>query len=894
MSRRIAPLAVLFAFTVALPCLADEQAVEFRPGGAAFGAHFMPGAWMQRTVTVSNPTDSFKHVKISGVANLPSRGETHFSRAIRVPPRSVRTTDIAMIGGIPGQTLGNTAGARVQHQEDYILYNADNGARLARGFGMALKIEPDSFVVGTVRGRDLKEDDSSFLAPDVRKTRPTPFGGEVAFVTSSQQSLPGRWYGYSMVRMLLCMEADFGTLRPSQRQAIIDWVRRGGVLLISSPTTMRSLPAEISTLAGVEAGETFYIEALAVDGVNGKSVKADLGKPMPMVALMPLTAQVVLEHDNLPLLTRQSQGLGAVYTLATPVAAMQDPGLAPVWAFIRESCNRKPAISTEDFVHDDPAMESSSLITTVSQRASGLKGAPRQEALDLLDDMKAYMAPGKSALSSIAGRRGPGRIVPVSILLALAALVGLAGLLLRLKRRGELLWLFLVPISIAGGFAFHFAAGLSSDRARLSYVGVITGLGDDSVRVQELYQFYSGPDGRSVTFQSPSGVISPIGGVSSSVLSLSEIHTGAGVSLNNLQLHPNDTTGVYVDDVQGGRRFSPRLSFGGAGLAGVIDNELGFSISNAVIMTNRRTYKIGDISSGRSNLLVRRQDMLSPVEVVNLNERASMLQSAGGRVAARAPREPRGEPAARRNLSMIYTSGDFTGSLVHDRLDAIRSRLIGGMIPFSRRTPRNSSPTLGGIEGDCGADARPVLIGYAQANLADPLADDSVERQGWCAVIWPLDIVSPAPGEKVSIPSGFSRVSFEASPLYNSISEKFSVVTNDGGMRMTVSPPPGISLENPTIGLEVNVQARTCRVTIVGLPPASQKQAHNLRRLDGVVLQTFDRPDGLVRLEIENAERFATPEGGYAIGICMERINDSNALDNMIRSIEVDLEGTVR
>ena len=187
-----------------------------------------------------------------------------------------------------------------------------------------------------------------------------------------------------------------------------------------------------------------------------------------------------------------------------------------------------------------------------------------------------------------------------------------------------------------------------------------------------------------------------------------------------------------------------------------------------------------------------------------------------------------------------------------------------------------------------------MLIGYAQANLADPLADDSVERQGWCAVIWPLDLISPAPGEKVSIPSGFSRVSFEASPLYNSISEKFSVVTNDGGMRMTVSPPPGISLENPTIGLEVNVQARTCRVTIVGLPPASQKQAHNLRRLDGVVLQTFDRPDGLVRLEIENAERFATPEGGYAIGICMERINDSNALDNMIRSIEVDLEGTVR
>ena len=898
MKRSCLLLVALSVFTSSVVCMAQsEQSVDFRSAGGAFPVHFVPGTWMQRSVLINNSSDAFHRVKASALSNLPGRGETAFSTVLNVPPRSSRTVDISMIAGTPRDTMVSKGQTVRHHEQAFVAYDAESGERLGRSFGMSTMLSPDDLTVALVRHVSL-DDDAAYLLGKMDKGKviqASPLGDDVRGLSTSLHSLPTVWQGYSMIKLLVLMEADIHLLMPSQRQAIMNWVRRGGVLIISSPRTMHNIAdTEISRFAGVISVGAHYTTRLGVKGISQtRQITLDFDEPVPMAQLMPTTATVLATSDSMPLVVRQRRGQGTVFSLATSVRALGDSRLEGFWAQVSHAILQRTAIRTEDFVHDDPEEETSASIAVLEHRMSSFDDSSRPQAQRLLDEMKAFMAPGKSALNSIAGRAGPGRIVPVSIMLALAIVVGLVGLLLRLRRRGELLWLVLIPVAIAGGLAFHTYGRLSSDEPRLSFVGVVSGLDDDHARVQEIYQYYSGPDAHSVDFESGlTGTIRPIGAAGSSMLSLSEVFSFGKVMLKDVKLNPNDTTGAYVDAVIEGRSVRPTVSFDATGVRGNVNNMMGFDLSDAIIYANRMTYRVGVLPKGSTDIAIGRNDLLGAVELKNLNEQVSLLDNR--RKSVHAPgKMPRSTPSKnRRGQLMITTSGDFTGSLMRDYIDPIKSRLISSMVAIPQRFAR---VTLNNQGRDDVVDPRPVLIAYANRNLADPMPENAAPRQGWTAIIWPIEIVAPDPGQAVSIPPGFTHVVINASSFYNPITETWGPIISNSGLRMTAWPPDGIELKDVVVNLRIHINARSYRMKVMGLTQAQQNQPATSKNIKGVQVADFERPDGVINVSVGDADRFATPDGGYAIFIRMERIDPGEeSIDNMIKSIEVDLGGTSR
>ena len=141
-------------------------------------------------------------------------------------------------------------------------------------------------------------------------------------------------------------------------------------------------------------------------------------------------------------------------------------------------------------------------------------------------------------------------------------------MMLRLRRRGELLWLVLAPGAIAVA-AVLYVAGLSQTTPkRLSFVGLVTGLGDGRTRVQEVYRYYSGPESRTLDFSAgcEDGLMMDVGQVQGgSVGSLRDADRPGDASCRTRAIGINADRALYVDGVVSGLGFQPVLTFDAKG-----------------------------------------------------------------------------------------------------------------------------------------------------------------------------------------------------------------------------------------------------------------------------------------------------------------------------------------
>jgi len=550
-----------------------------------------------------------------------------------------------------------------------------------------------------------------------------------------------------------------------------------------------------------------------------------------MVALCVSEAEVLLTGNGLPLLTRHRFGQGHVYVLSVPTGAIKDPSLHFVWKHF----------------------------------------APAQQARPSVDD-GAFAAPARRAIDAIAGRPAPSVTTPLTVLGVIAALALIAGLILRLRRRGEILWLVMVPAALVCGVVLWGIAQSRTAPEHLSYIGLVSGLENDVARAQYLFGYYSGPGSRELTFSAggPRGLIEDIGLKAQAAFGRHETLCGPSVMLPGRSVQEDSTALFGVDAVVRTGAITGSLTFDSAGLTGQLTNNVGVDISSAIIYVNGQTYSLGDLPAGRTaSVSVGVDDHLGAVTFVKRyaagktgaawdlpkpKRRRTTRPAGPGRRRVRRPARRSGAKARRRGPATVVAEGNFTSSAVQD---ALFTALLGRFL---------TQPKIGR-----NVDRSAVLIGYTDSSLIDPLGGRELKRHGKCVVVWPLTLSRPAADTAVRIPEGFVRTTFinMSTPVWDAVNQRFNRSSRDSEILMLAEAPRAVGpLREARAVLTVGLHAPGFRVRIwgVGQLAEGRKVVH-----DGPPLKEVTNPSGEITLEIDNADRFRQAGGAYAFAIRVER-----------------------
>ncbi len=164
-------------------------------------------------------------------------------------------------------------------------------------------------------------------SPSGRKT-----GDEIltARIDAQAGRLPGRWYGFDAARAVV-LDTDDGAalaaLDGLRGQALVEWVRRGGHLVVSVGTNWQAVRDSILApiLPGLPSGQERVTSLAALEAFAGASKPiTPPGTPAVMVTKLEGIAQrggVVLTGvtSNLPLIVRGPYGFGRVTLIALDV-----------------------------------------------------------------------------------------------------------------------------------------------------------------------------------------------------------------------------------------------------------------------------------------------------------------------------------------------------------------------------------------------------------------------------------------------------------------------------------------------------------------------------------------------------------------------------------------------
>lgn len=783
----ICMVAAVSSLALSTPSAAQEKPLTISLSKGGFMLYAKKDTWRQQSVTATNRTESPRKLTVVYTTTDPEKGAARFTRTLTVPPRSSRSIELFVRMGELVQT-GSKIGRFDAAAVAFELLDTKTGRKLDFGNDTASVIPADSTLIAFVTTTSDENESRVYLM-----AMPGEPLDKVCVIDPPLPTYPDRWFGYDMADIVMVGGQDFDKLRPSQIQAVLDWTSRGGVLVLRGGAALPDiLAAGFAEAAGVEAVGYHRTISLDVSEASGRQVaKVTLPKALQMAEIAPTEAEVLYTANGLPLLTRHRYGQGWVFTLATPTAGLKDEKLQQLWKVVYKACNTFPVINDTDFA-----------------------------------------APTLAALEQIAGRKAPGRNVPMTMLLVMAGATVLAGLILR-RKRVELLWVAMVPTAVIIGVILYMIGVWQTDPQRLSYVGVISGLDENKVSVKGAFAYYSGPDNRKLDVRAGNGLtlIQDAAAGQIGALTLTRTQCGSQLSLPDVSLPPNSIRTFLLDGIATMPPIQADLTFGPDGAVGTITNNTDVDVQDAVIYINRRCYKVGDLPAGET-----------------------------GKVTLK--------------ISDLLAQGKFSGKLASSIGDKLRNAMLHEMTTSLNNHRKH--------------DNRPVLIAHAPIMPLEPLAGRELTRQGWSILVWPVEITPPPADTQIVMPSGFVETVIK--PLgvlvYKEQENTFLSTYRPTELLLLVgSPAIADNLTDATIKLVVGINAPTCRMVVAGRDGNKY-----------TTIKSFTGPVGLLpEIKIPNAERFLNANGQYEISIKIEKPAGSEDLALwQFRSIDVSLEGKTR
>jgi len=815
-----AALAFLAGVLLAAPVRGQSnEPVRLLRATRPFSIFSAENTWGQRFVTVLNTTEEPRSLRVVCLAEGQVGGNRLYTRLVTVPPGCSRSVTLAVrTGGIraeppeppkPGQQQSR---AMPKFHENFRLVDTASGRQLDKNFSLLQLLDDKTVGVAMLSNDSDEHDTTSYLA-----NLPAGNLGPIRLMQSPSGTLPDRWYGYDITKMVFLGAMKPGSLRPSQRQALLDWVRRGGTLVVTGSDRMpEMLSGPLGRAAGVAAAGVHHPVRLRVTAADGEAIpQVALDWPMPMAELLVEDAETLHAANGLPLLTHRRLGGGHVFALAVPLGALQDPSLHGVLSEIRDRSRMRPPV-----------------------------------------DAAAFAPAGAAALQKIAARRGPPRIVPAAMLIAMAGFVLVFGLVMRPRRRGEWVWLLLAPAAVALALGTYLYGVSRAEPQRLSYIGLQTGTADGEASVRCAFSYYSGTEGRTVDIAAggPRAVVDSIDG--GAAMENVTLRTEDTVVLPERNVRMNSTYGFLVDGLVSSGGVAGTLSFGPGGLEGTLRNDTGEDIQSAVLYVNRGSYRVGDLPAG--------QDVAVTI---------GTAQRLGAR--------------------------EFTASTIRSATDTLRNELMRAITPAGANVSRD-----------------PVLIGYTQAAPLAPLSVEGLPRQGWLATVWPVRLTAPPPGRPLQAPAALMDLTYEyiGAPIWNPFKEEFVDSFRPVELIVLAAPPRQVgAIAEARARLTVSIRAESYQLTVNGVTRMEQRSRGGAGRtadgaerrpsaavskwdLDRVEISAFDSPTGVKTIDIPDANRFRRSDGTYVFSLAVRSLTDkprdiTDASSWKFESIDVSLEG---
>lgn len=749
--RRLAS-AFLAAIVITVPCIPSfAQPVEQGGTEGPFQLYMQSMTWMQRNPTLKNNGPADQRVRLVMISNDAQGRVTQFSRVVEVPANSTRQAWMVFRSGPLPEQVRRSGTGRTMRQLTYRIENADTGQLIKSEFIGGQQIEASELVMAVFNTLGVVGNDDSYFKDMTHLGSVIKPGGMPGI-------LPDVWYGYDLIDVLMLGACKRSELRPSQVQAILDWVRRGGTLVIASAEPLGDLLAgPLGEAAGVSCVGVHHVDSMSVVRLKTGAAKDEsLGTvgfawPMPMGELAIGDAQVLYEANDLPMLTRRQLGLGQIMVLSVPVGALNAREAS-------EDTSRPAA----------PGLHA--IFSDIAPTRRAMVGAFDAERFFADED-----GDGKSlahyTLEQVAGRRGPGTSVPVGLVLGIAVLVVAAGVVLGLRRRTELIWVALVPLALGGGAGLYFYGHAQATPEQLSHISLIQGVGEGQAVVRQACLYYSGTEGRSfeISGGQPRIMVEPLSSATDSLMGLTEYRIEGPLVIKDQKLAANSSTAFMLDGITAVKPLTASLSLGENGLVGTIENHLPAEITNCVLYADGRTYRVGSLAAGAS----------TPVRL-----------------------------GAQELLPPGAEGLDFIGQMVRSKPDTLKNALANQLL---------SKTTVGQH-----VSRQPLLVGFVPYNPTSPISRMTAQSEsgGWSMVVWPVELAQTPAGQRVLVPAGISE--FDVIGGIWSRQQRQFIESQQGSVsQLKLTPPAELGeLAEATITLQASLQARGYSLEIVGKTPA--------------------------------------------------------------------------
>ena len=408
-----------------------------------------------------------------------------------------------------------------------------------------------------------------------------PGTGGVSVVHLQSAELPASGAVLASYDLLVIDGASTDTLAPQQRQALSDYVARGGSLLITGGAAARA------ALAGLPAG-------LAPVTLQGTATLADLAGwratfGLPALA-GPLVASAVQPHgtvamreQGLPLLTVAGYGSGHVAFLAL------DPAVEPL-----RSWSGTPTLLRQLMVRSGQPSNSNGSVQVTKFGGNS--------AHALLANENSVLS---SAVQTVPGVSLPDPAVLGALLAGYVVVVGpLAYVLLRRLRRRDLLWVTVPVIAgVATFLAYSTGLGASGRGLTLTEVRVLQmSPGSSRAQVDSFATVFS-PHGGTHSMQLLGDpIVTSLPGADQSILTVN-----AGESPEQVDVHTDIATlrgwsGTRSATVPGGIQAS--LHFNGSILSGSITNQMASDLTDVnIIVGGTSNVDLGSLARGATQQL---------------------------------------------------------------------------------------------------------------------------------------------------------------------------------------------------------------------------------------------------------------------------------------------------
>jgi hypothetical protein len=339
MKTRIAPLLFLAAALLGIrPALVAAQDVDHTLNVTlGYGPLFTPDQWIPVHFDFVNRSDS--DIDGAGVVPLPYDKKPELRLPAFVPAHSrLRRTAYAYF---PPKTPDGIEWSKAPPPGalSMVRWDQHSGARVARTpilgrpAGDSFKDDLETTASGfyLLNFSNSNEGANAYDTMDLASTIVSNAGVPVVTATLIPNDAARSYGGYAAVRVIVLQDFDPDELDPAQRQALLDFVNRGGNLILSSPR-----PSD-NVASGWLGG---YLPVQLLGLRRADQITPTGQAPFPFgeylratEAMDNGTGEVVLQDQNYVHAAFRRLGLGRVIFTSFPVSALsiKDPRTAQVW-----------------------------------------------------------------------------------------------------------------------------------------------------------------------------------------------------------------------------------------------------------------------------------------------------------------------------------------------------------------------------------------------------------------------------------------------------------------------------------------------------------------------------------------------------------------------------------